>query len=250
MLTPGRFPLRASCHTVNAKAPWRYFSSQPHLSSTVHSWPHECINLNIPNQPNLHMMQPQLTSDELHETCHTKLDSWVWPRLRTLRDNREWFQAAEFWGGLLCQSRGTGTTPTLDTPRSECLHQREWMSTLMLSGWSETPPTCCLLYGVVGSLPVVNVFTDPWSHEFSYHFLFSLPTSQDLSEIVWLLLLRQKLDFFLFLKSGSSSRYHVLTSMLFSCLLVSSCFPVLPRFPAGPLLTLSPLSSLWFPCQW
>ena len=84
----------------------------------------------------------------------------------------------------------------------------------------------------------------------SYHFLFFLPTSQDFSEIVWLLLLRQKLDFFLFLKSGSSSQYHVLTSMLFSCLLVSSCFPVLPRFPAGALLTLSPLSSLWFPCQW
>lgn len=251
MLTPGRFPLRTSCHTVNAEALWRCFSSRPHLSSTIHGWSRECINLNIPNQLNLHMLQPQLTSDKLHETCHMQLDSWVRPRLRTLRDNHEWFQATEFWGGLLCPSRGTGTTPTLGTSQSECLHQMEWMSPLLLSGWPRNPPLCCLLYGIASCLPVVNVFTDPWSHEpelplsfLSCYFPALLrnslaPASQTEAGLpfskIWLLF------------SVSCSYIHAFFSYLF----VSPCFLVLPRFPAGPLIPFEStvLLSLDFPAS-
>lgn len=249
MLTPGRFPLRASCHTVNAEAPWRYFSSQPHLSSTVHGWPRECINLNIPNQQNLHTMQPQLTSDDSHEMCHMKLDGWVRPRPGALRGNRGRFQAAEFWGGLLCQSRGTGTTPALDTPRSECLHQMEWVSTLTLSGWRGTPPACCLFYGLVGSLPVVNVFTDPWGHG------FELPLSFLSSHVPGLL--RNSLA------PASQTEAGLLPSSktwLFSvsCPSIHAFFLFIHLFLFPGLAQVSSWSSLhsestvlpWFPCQW
>lgn len=88
-----------------------------------------------------------------------KLVIWVQSSQRTLRDN-EWFQATEFWGGLLCKSRETGTTLIMATSLSGCPHRVEWMSTLTLSGWSGTPPTCHPLHGIGSSLPVVNVVTD------------------------------------------------------------------------------------------
>lgn len=81
----------------NAKAPGRYFSSQPHLCHSVHAgivnasvWIFQPRRIFRWYSPGWHLI------DCVRRTTW-KLVVWVQSSQRTLRDN-EWFQATDYWG--------------------------------------------------------------------------------------------------------------------------------------------------------